>query len=79
MSATISRIAIDSTPRDALPVIDPTVTVWNPESATHKRSARRMAFAPGLGLTQPDDTCFRNGVPFETIYPDYQKTGGNQG
>lgn len=55
------------------PLDDPAVTVWNPESATHKRSARRMSFAPGLGLTQPDDTCFRNGVPFETIYPDYQK------
>jgi len=55
------------------PLDDPAVSVWDPESATHKRSTRRMAFAPGLGLTQPDDACFRNGVPFDTVYPGYQK------
>ena len=55
------------------PLDAPAVAVWDPESATHKRSTSRMAFAPGLGLTQPDDVCFRNGVPFDAVYPGYQK------
>lgn len=51
------------------PLDDPATTSYDPERDEKRRTVRRQQFAPGLGLTQPIDYCFLDGVPYAQVFP----------
>lgn len=55
------------------PLDDPRTTSYDLASATKTRSERTMQFAPGLGVTEPTDYHFIDGIPFKTLYPSYRR------